>query len=383
MSILLRRRSGAVAIVMVAVLTLTACSTAGKQDSSSTGDTSPIKIAMVNAQSGQFSSLGDWALKGAKLVLEEWNAAGGIHGRKIQMDVFDDHGDPTFGTEIARRVASEGYLAVIGSANSSVSVAMAPTLRDAQIPNITSGQSPGQVAVKSPFLFLDGPTSITYDETLAAHLVDQKGIKSIALITNSGSFGKGEHDAFTAALSRRSVTPVADQVVTTDQKDFRAALTAIRQKNPALIFVGAEEVQSAQIVKQAREMGVAVPFAGTAPLGTPLFLETAGPAAEGATVSSPYLSNDASDASRKFAAAYKAAYNEVAELHGAKAHDAAQILFTALKTSNVAKGKALADAIRATKYHGLLGNFAYDETGVGIFATSIGTITDGKVVLAG
>ncbi|GIF02157.1 ABC transporter substrate-binding protein [Paractinoplanes rishiriensis] len=379
----LPRRSGAAAIAVVAVLALTGCSIAGDQGSSSAGDNGPIKIAMVNAQTGQFSSLGEWALKGAKLVVEEWNAAGGIHGRKIQMDVFDDQGDPTSGTEIARRVASEGYLAVIGSANSSVSVAMAPTLRDAQIPNISSGQSPGQVAVKSPFLFLDGPTSITFDETLAAYLVDRKGIKNIALITNSGSFGKGEHDAFTAALSRRGVTPVADQVVTTGQKDFRAALTAIQQKKPALIFVGAEEVQCSLIVRQAREMGVMMPFAGTAPLATPLFLETAGPAAEGATVSSPYLSNDTTDASRKFAAAYKAAYNEVAELHGAKAHDAAQILFTALKTSKVAKGKALADAIRATRFEGLLGDFTYDDTGVGIFATSIGTIVDGKVAVTG
>ena len=54
-------------------------------------------------------------------------------------------------------------------------------------------------------------------------------------------------------------------------------------------------------------------------------------------------------------------------------------MLTALKTSNVATGKALADAIRATKYKGLLGDFAYDETGVGIFATSIGIIKDGKL----
>ena len=54
-------------------------------------------------------------------------------------------------------------------------------------------------------------------------------------------------------------------------------------------------------------------------------------------------------------------------------------MLTALKSSNVATGKALADAIRATKYKGLLGDFAYDDTGVGIFATSIGMITNGKL----
>jgi branched-chain amino acid transport system substrate-binding protein len=38
-------------------------------------------------------------------------------------------------------------------------------------------------------------------------LVDKKGFKRIAMVTNNGSFGKGEHDAFTKSLSSRSVTP--------------------------------------------------------------------------------------------------------------------------------------------------------------------------------
>ena len=375
----------AVFAAATATALITACSAPGKKDDSSGGtNAGPIKIALVDAQSGQLSSLGAWELKGAKLAVTEWNAAGGINGRQIQLDVFDDQGDPTTGTNLARKIDSEGYLAMLGTAESAVTIAMAPTLKTAEIPNITSGQSPGLVAVGSEFLFLNGPTSTTYDETLAKYIVDQQGIKSIAMITNNGSYGKGEHDAFTKSLASRSVTPVADQVVTTDQKDFSAVLTGIRQKKPQVIFVGAEEVESGLIVKQARDLGITAPFAGGAPQGTPVFLNTAGAKnVEGTIVSSPYLSNDISPASKKFAAAYKAKFNEEAELHGAKAYDGTQIMLTALKTSNVATGKKLADAIRATKYQGLLGAFAYDKTGVGIFQTSIGTIRDGELVAAG
>jgi len=373
----------ATAIVLTTAVIAAGCSAPGADKKSSGDDKGPIKIALVDAQSGQLSSLGAWELKGARLAVDEWNAAGGISGRQIQLDVFDDQGDPTTGTNLARKIDSEGYIAMLGTAESAVTIAMAPTLKTAEIPNITSGQSPGLVAVGSEFLFLNGPTSTTYDETLAKYIVDQQGIKNIALITNNGSYGKGEHDAFTKALTSRNVTPVADQVVTTDQKDFSAALTTIRQKNPQMIFLGAEEVESGLIVKQARDLGITVPFAGAAPQGTPVFLNTAGAKnTEGTIVSSPYLSNDISPASKKFADAYKTKYNEEAELHGAKAYDGAQIMLTALKTSNVATGKELADAIRATKYQGLLGDFAFDKTGVGIFATSIGTIKDGKLVAA-
>jgi branched-chain amino acid transport system substrate-binding protein len=379
----MRWRTAVICLAVVAPAVLAACSAPGSQNNSNQNNAGPIKIALVDAQSGQLSSLGAWELKGAKLAVNEWNTAGGINGRQIQLDVFDDQGDPTVGTNIARKIDSENYIAMLGTAESGVTIAMAPILKQAEIPNITSGQSPGLVAVKSPFLFLNGPTSTTYDETLAKYVVDTKGIKSVAMITNNGGYGKGEHDAFLKSLQTRGVTPVVDQVVTADEKNFSSVLTTIRQKKPGAVFIGAEEVQSGLIVKQARDLGITVPFAGGAPMGTPVFANTAGAAnVEGSFVSSPYLSNDISEASKKFAAAYKAAYGEDAELHGAKAYDGAQILLTALKASNVATGKALADAIRATKREGLMGNFAYDDTGVGIFATTIGVISSGKLTAA-
>jgi len=384
MSRFVRLRAAVLSLALAIPVALAACAAPGSGDDSKKSTEGPIKIALVDAQSGQLSSLGAWELKGARLAIDEWNAAGGVNGRQVELGVFDDQGDPTVGTNLARKISSEGYIAMIGTAESAVTIAMAPILRDSKIPNITSGQSPGLVAVKSPFLFLNGPTSTTYDETLAKYIVDTKGIKSIAMITNNGGYGKGEHDAFLKALQARSVTPVDDQVVTADQKDFSAALTTIRQKNPQVIFIGAEEVQSGLIVKQARDLGITAPFAGAAPQGTPVFASTAGVAnIEATIVSSPYLSNDINDATKKFAAAYKAKYNEEAELHGAKAYDGTQILLTALKTSNVATGEKLAEAIRATKYAGLLGNFAFDDTGVGIFATAIGLIQGGKLVSAG
>lgn len=375
--------SRAFAAVAMAAVLAGGCAAPGESKDSGSSGSGPIKIAVIDAQSGQLSSLGKWEYKGARLAVDEWNKAGGVNGRKIRLDVFDDQGDPTVGTTLARKIDSQKYIAMLGTAESAVTIAMAPTLRQAEIPNIASGQSPGMVALKSPFLFLNGPTSTTYDDTLAKYLIDGEKLKKIAMISNNGAYGKGEHDAFLKALSGRGITPVADEVVTTDQKDFSAQLTKIRQKQPQAVFIGSEEVESGLIVKQARDLGITAPFAGAAPQGTPVFRDTAGVAnVEGTIVSSPYLSNDTSDATKKFAAAYKAAYGEEAELHGAKAYDGAQILLTALKNSGVATGRKLADAIRAVRYQGLMGDFAFDQTGVGISATSIGVIKKGNLVKA-
>ena len=373
----------AAALAGLLLLALSGCGAPGADETSTGSDEGPIKIAVVDAQSGQLSSLGAWELKGVKLAVNEFNADGGVDGRKVELTVFDDQGDPTTGTSIARRIAGGGFVAMFGTAESAVTQAMNPILRDAKIPSITSGQSPAISALGSPFQFLNGPTSVTYDETLVKYLVETKKFATFAMITNNGGFGSGERKAFTAALKSRGITPTDDKVVTTDQKDFSSILTSIRAKKPQALFIGAEEVEAGLIAKQARELGLASVFVGAAPLSTPVYVETAGAAnAEGSIVSTPYLSNDVSAESKAFAEAYQKAYNETAELHGAKAYDGANIFLKALKATGGKGGQELADEIRKTNHAGLLGDFAFDETGVGIHETQIGLIKGGALVPA-
>jgi branched-chain amino acid transport system substrate-binding protein len=382
------RRVAGGALLAGAALLATACSTPGGSSGSSGASGSsagPVKMAIVDAQSGQLSSLGHWEHNGVTLAVDQVNAKGGVcGGRKITLTQFDDQGDPTTGTTLAQKVATGGYTGVFGTAESGVTLAMIPVLTPAQIPMITSGQSPKLEQAGSDFIFLNSPTSTTFDTTLAKYLVQTKGLKNIAMISNNGAYGTGEHDAFTAALKDLGVTPLADEVVTPDQKDFSGSLSSIRGKNPQVLFIGTEEVEAGLIAKQARTLGIQAIIGGGAPIGTQVYIDTAGADnAEGSIVSTPYLSNDANAKTKAFAAAYQKKFGETAEAHGAKAYDGAQIYAKALDASKCAPGKKFADAIRSVKYDGLQGAFSFNEHGVGLSQTQIGTIKGGKVVAAG
>lgn len=380
MSSTLTRRTAVLGLALGLAATATAaCSAPGA--SSSSGDasgTGPIKVAIIDPQSGQTSSLGGWELKGAKLAITEINAAGGVDGRQLAFTLYDDQGDPTVATTLARKAVSEGAVAVLGSATSGNSLAMIPVLTAAKVPEISSGQSPKLGQSKSPFIFLNSPPSTAIDQTLAEYLVKTKKVTKVAMISNNGAYGKGEHDAFLAALKEQGLTPTTDQSVTPDQKDFTSALTTIRGTAPDALFVGAEEVESGLIAKQARQLGIKAVFAGGAPMATDIYVQTAGASvADGSICSTPYLGNDTNAATKKFAAAYKAAYGEEPEFHGAKAYDGVFILAAALKTTKGAGGQALSDAIRAVKYDGLVGSFAFDASGVGVHNSQIGLVKDG------
>src|SRR5688500_7280447 len=83
-----RLRLSALAAGALAAGLAAGCAAPGESEDSGSGGTGPIKIALVDAQSGQLSSLGKWEYKGAKLAVDEWNKAGGIGGRTVQLDVL-------------------------------------------------------------------------------------------------------------------------------------------------------------------------------------------------------------------------------------------------------------------------------------------------------
>src|SRR6266487_6914907 len=96
-----RYHIGSAVAVAAAALAAAACSAPGASSSGSpaggsTGSgapaSGPIKIAVVAAQSGSNSDLGQFEYRGVKLAVSEANAAGGINGRKIQLTLYDDQG---------------------------------------------------------------------------------------------------------------------------------------------------------------------------------------------------------------------------------------------------------------------------------------------------
>src|SRR4029450_9178402 len=102
-------RRGLVSALM-AVTVAVAGSCAGADPAIEPPAPSPIRIAIINPQSGDFSSLGQWEHKGVKLAVDEANAAGGVDGRRIELSVFDDRGVAGNAAVLAEKVGTAGFV---------------------------------------------------------------------------------------------------------------------------------------------------------------------------------------------------------------------------------------------------------------------------------
>lgn len=89
----------------------------------------PVKIGAVTSLSGVYSQQGEEVLRGIKFAVEEANAAGGVDGRQVDIEVSDDESTPEAGRRVAEKLARDGHDLLIGAISSSISMTISKSLK--------------------------------------------------------------------------------------------------------------------------------------------------------------------------------------------------------------------------------------------------------------
>ena len=123
------RAAAVLAAALVVGGSLTACHTkAAKQASDESG---PIKIGLAAILSGANAQIGESHEQGAKLAVDLINAAGGIDGRKVQLVVKDEAGDPNTSVQVARDLIGSGVKLIAGYTLDPDCLAASPVISNA------------------------------------------------------------------------------------------------------------------------------------------------------------------------------------------------------------------------------------------------------------
>ncbi|MEW9673027.1 ABC transporter substrate-binding protein [Ammoniphilus sp. 3BR4] len=367
---------------------LTACGssdTSGSPNSSSSSSegSDVIKVVQITPFSGAGASFGEWEDQAFTMAIENVNADGGIHGRKIEIEKVDSQSNPTIAVNLAQKMVNDDVVAAFATPLSTTTLAVLEVFKQAKVPHLTGGQDPVITSKGSDYIFRYNANSRAYTKTAADYVVNKKGWKKLAVISNSGAYGKGERDTFVEALKSFTVTPVVEEVVTPDAKDFTAQLTNIKNANPEVLYIGAENIQSGLIVKQARALGMNAQIVGGSTLGSPVYVETAGvDVAEGTIFTTQFIANSTEE-TRAFSKAFKEKYGIEANFNHAKAYDGAMMLIEAMNKAypNI-DGESIRNALREINFHGLTGDYKFDETGEGSEKAQMGIIKNGKPEVA-
>jgi branched-chain amino acid transport system substrate-binding protein len=352
----------AVAVAAV-VLTLVAC---GKKD----GGAQVIKIGHVGPTSGAIAHLGKDNENGAKMAIEELNAAGIKIGDKVvkfELLAEDDAADPKQGTAAAQKLVDAKVQGVIGHLNSGTTIPASQLYNAAGIPQISpSATNPKYTRQGYAGAFRVVADDVHLGGTLGKYAVETLKGKSIAVIDDRTAYGQGVAEEFEKAVKAAGGNLVGHEFTTDKSSDFNAILTTLKGKKPDIIFFGGMDAVAGPMLKQMKQLGISAKFMGGDGICT---AELAKLAAEGMADENVFcaeaggVEGEQKAGMEKFRTDFKAKYNAEVQVYAPYVYDAVKVMVQAMVTAGSSDPAKYLPALKSINYKGVTGNIAFDEKG--------------------
>ncbi|MDR0654487.1 MAG: ABC transporter substrate-binding protein [Synergistaceae bacterium] len=229
----------------------------------------PIKIGEIATITGDFAAYGVAEEESVKIAVKEINDAGGILGRPVELIMYDCRTRNEDMVNAARRLVQQDKVcAVIGPSGSSLCIAASPVFNEARVPHI--GTLP-----TNPFVTMDESGKVKpynfricfldpyQGRILALFAVQNLNVKTAAVLHDVASdYSEGLREFFVKDFEAFGGKIIADEGHRSDDVDFRAQLTKIKDTNPDVLVLPTMGKSLPLAVKQARELGITVPIIG-------------------------------------------------------------------------------------------------------------------------
>lgn len=337
---------------MVASL-LTGCGNSASTD----GNT--FLIGGIGPLTGAAASYGISVKQGAEIAIKEINDAGGVKAGDttytFAMQFEDDEATEDKAIQAYNTLMDQNINAVLGTVTSSPCIAIADATAEDGILQITPSGS-AQDCTKNPNAFRICFTDPLQGVTMADYAVNELGYKKIAVIfNNADAYSTGIKDAFEAQVAANGGEVVASESFVTDDVDFNTQLTTIKGTDAEVIFVPAYYNDATYITKQAKELGMSLPFLGSDGWDGVLGTVTDPSTVEGAVFLSPFFAADENEAVKSFVTAYEAAYGATPDQFAADAYDAVYCFKAAIEAAGSIESADLIAAMTEISVDGLTG----------------------------
>jgi branched-chain amino acid transport system substrate-binding protein len=251
----LPKRSASVLGLAALTLATAACGSNGGGGSagSSGQSTADYNILMITANSGPFQIYGEQTKNAMTVEANYINAAGGINGRKVVLDVVDDQGDPTKAVSLLQNKLSSGQKpdAVYAGTTSNEALALLPILTRDKIFNIgVTGDQAINNPKQFPYTFRVNSPYNAYTP-LVASAVKSRGYKKVGVLYATDALGTSSSAAVSNALGAAGLQAVNASFDATSL-DLSAPISQLKSAGVDAVVFGAVAPSTAAQVLQAR-----------------------------------------------------------------------------------------------------------------------------------
>lgn len=327
-----------------------------------------IKIGLMCPLTGSWASEGQDMKQIVELLAGQVNDQGGLLGKKIEIVMGDDAGDPRSAALAAQRLATLDVVAVIGTYGSSVTEASQNIYAATKIIQVANGSTAVRLTEKGLKYFFRTCPRDDEQGRVAVKTILSKGFKNIAILHDNTTYAKGLADEAKSLLKKEDVKIVFFDALTSGEQDYTTILTKLKSQKPDVVFFTGYYPEAGMMLRQKKQMGWDVPFIGGDATNNPDLVNIAGKkAAAGFIFLSPPVPQDLpSKEAADFLSAYNAKYNtNPGSIWAVLAGDGFRVIAKAISETKSTKNDKLADYLHNSMkdFPGLTGMISFNEKG--------------------
>jgi branched-chain amino acid transport system substrate-binding protein len=322
-----------------------------------------VKIGEVNPITGAIGRYGTTCHQGIQLAIDQVNSGGGALGKKIALLTEDNQSQAGQTSTIVRKfVTQDKVVAIIGDLTSSATLEGGPIAQAAKIPMVTPLATNPKVTEIGDYIFRVCFIDEFQGRVMARFALENMKSQKAAILTDTKQdYSVGLSGFFKETFVKDGGSVVREQSYSSGDTVFRAQLTSIQAARPDVVFLPGYYPEVGIILKQARQLGITVPFIGCEAWDSPTLLQVAGKAADGCYFSNQFSAGDPSPVVQAFGKVYREKFGTSPDNFAALGYDAANVIVDAIKRAKSTDSAAIRDAIAQTKeFPGVSGAITID-----------------------
>ncbi len=336
------------ALVLVALVAMCSVFAAGGSESTS-ASSDTYTIGFIGPLTGDNANYGIRCSNAARLAIDEINAAGGIGGKQLALIAENSLG--TVDGAIAayeKLVYSDNVCAIIGPVFTSPALAVAQRCYEDGIVMVSPSATHKDVTAVGDYVYRTVPSDSLQSEVAAHYFYEVLGYRNIACLYAMNDYSQGLATGVEEIFTELGGTVSAMETCMVGDKDFRTQLGVIANTDAEAIYIPNYTVEDAQILEQAYQLGMDLPFLSSDGFSDPEIYNLAGDFTDGVIYVGPAQA-EASTLLADFQEAYSAAYNgDMPDSFATNAYDATYILAQAIERAGSADRELINQEVKAT-----------------------------------
>ncbi len=221
-------------------------------------ESNTFKIGVITSLTGSNAAFGQAHKNGYTIALEEINAKGGLLGKKVELDYYDDQSRPDQAVQgISKMVDQDHVPIVLGAYSSESTRAIVPVVTQKQVPLIIpTAVADNVMETNSPWIFRICAGSGSYATATLDFLKNNGDPRKLAIVYENTNFGQANNKSMTEAANAAGLDLVDTEAYQASSPDYKSLLQRVKGKNPEAVYFASYLLDASTLMRQSEQLNL-------------------------------------------------------------------------------------------------------------------------------